>query len=428
MAADTADSTETANGNGAATDYLPRFTLDDGPVTEVHAFWFAGMSCDGCSIAAVGAQNPTVEQLLTGAIPGLPKIILHHPVLSVTAGKEFMKAHHLAKAGQLGAPYVVLMEGSVPDETIAGAHGGYWSAMGVEELPDGSIKPIPTAHWLRDLAPGAAAVVAVGTCATWGGIPAAAGNVTNSMSVMDYLGKDYLSTLGLPPINIPGCAPVGDNVTETIASILMFLAGFGPLPEFDELGRPAWMFRSTVHRGCVRAGNYEEGKFAREYGQSECLVELGCWGPVVQCNMVSRGALGHNGGCMNTGGICIGCTMPGFPDAFAPFYKPPPGTIVSSTISRSTGSFMSYLRNFTQRSRNLTTHWKQTGHVPSGWANVDGQRSFADQTVGYFYDKLKTLGTEFSPGSSRQLELQKSARRFLDAPRQAAEPTREAAE
>ena len=185
------------------------------------------------------------------------------------------------------------------------------------------------------------------------------------MSVMDYLGKDYLSTLGLPPVNIPGCAPLGDNITETVAAVLMFLAGVGPLPEFDELGRPAWMFKSTVHRGCVRAGNYEEGKFADEYGQPECLVELGCWGPVVQCNMVSRGAIGHNGGCMNTGGICIGCTMPGFPDAFAPFYKKPPGTMVSSTLSRGTGSFISYLRKFTQRSRNMTDRWKGTGDVPS---------------------------------------------------------------
>ena len=311
------------------------------------------------------------------------------------------------------------------DETIAEEFGGYWSAMGAEELSDGTVKPIPTAHWLRDLAPGAAAVIAVGTCATWGGIPAAAGNVTNSMSVMDYLGKDYLSALGLPPINIPGCAPLGDNITETIASVLMFLSGFGPLPEFDELGRPAWMFQSTVHRGCVRAGNYEEGKFADEYGQKECLVELGCWGPVVQCNMVSRGAIGHNGGCMNTGGICIGCTMPGFPDAFAPFYKAPPGTMLSSTVSRGTGSFISYLRDFTQRSRNMTSRWKQDEKIPSGWANVDGKTSTVDQAVGYFYERLKRVGTEFAPGSDRQKKLQASARRYLDAPKQ---PDRIAAE
>jgi hydrogenase small subunit len=393
--------------------YVPRFTLDPGPITEVHAFWFAGMSCDGCSIAAVGAQNPSVEQLLTAAIPGLPKVILHHPVLSVTAGKQFMKAHHLAKAGKLGAPYVVLFEGSVPDERIAGALGGYWSAMGVEEGEDGSPRPIPTARWLQELAPGAAAVIAVGTCATWGGVPAAAGNVTNSMSVMDLLGKDYLSALGLPPINIPGCSPVGDNITETITAVLMFLAGVGPLPEFDELGRPAWMFKSTVHRGCVRAGYYEEGKFADAYGQEQCLVELGCWGPVVQCNIVSRGALGHNGGCMNTGGICIGCTMPGFPDAFAPFYKRPPGSLLSTTASRTTGSFMSYLRGYTQKSRNLTSKWKETGEVPSGWAHVSGKFSPIEGTVAFFYERLKRLGTRFAPGSAQQKALQSSAHRHL---------------
>ena len=405
--------------------YLPRFLLDDAPVSEVHAFWLAGLSCDGCSIAAVGAKNPTVEQLITGTIPGLPKVILHHPVLSVTAGDKFMQAYHDAKNGTLGAPYVVIQEGSVADEDIAGEFGGYWSAMGTETLPNGTHQPIPTAHWLRDLAPGAAAVIAVGTCATWGGIPAASGNVTNAMSVMDYLGKDYLSTLGLSPVNIPGCAPLGDNITETVASVLMFLAGVGPLPEFDELGRPAWMFQSTVHRGCVRAGNYEEGKFAEEYGEKECLVELGCWGPVVQCNMVSRGAIGHNGGCMNTGGICIGCTMPGFPDAFAPFYKKPPGTMVSSNISRSTGSFVSYLRKFTQDNQNLTSHWKKTNQVPSGWANVDGKRGIGKKAVGFFYERLKSIGTEFTPGSQRQKELQKSASRYLN---QAATENKMAAE
>ena len=77
--------------------YVPRFLLDESPITEVHAFWIAGMSCDGCSIAAVGAKHPTVEQLITGTIPGLPKVILHHPVLSVTAGAAFMKAFHAAK-------------------------------------------------------------------------------------------------------------------------------------------------------------------------------------------------------------------------------------------------------------------------------------------------------------------------------------------
>jgi len=391
---------------------LPRFTLDDGPITEVHAFWLAGMSCDGCSIAAVGAQNPSVEQLLTAAIPGLPKVVLHHPVLAVTAGDAFMANFARARDGTLGAPYVVLYEGSVADERISGDFGGYWSAMGTQIAADGTHQPYPTARWLKDLAPGAAAVIGVGTCASWGGIPAAQGNVTNAMSVMDFLGKDFLSALGLPVINVPGCAPVGDNITETIAAVLMFLAGVGPLPEFDELGRPAWMFKSTVHRGCVRAGNYEEGRFAESYGDKECLVELGCWGPVVQCNMVSHGAIGHNGGCMNTGGICIGCTMPGFPDAFAPFYKAPPGTLVSGSASRVVGSIMRPLRAITNRRRNLTTRWVESGKVPSGWGEVRPE-TFAERAMSAFYKKLQLSSTSFRPGESRQQALQREAYQII---------------
>jgi hydrogenase small subunit len=396
--------------------HTPTFGLAPGPIDEVHAFWLAGMSCDGCSIAAVGARQPSVEQLVTGSIPGLPKVVLHHPVLAVEAGEAFIAPYRQACAGKLGAPYVVIYEGSVADERIAAHSGGYWSAMGADHDEDGSVTPIPTARWLKDLAPGAAAVLAIGTCATWGGIPAAAGNVTNSMGVMDFLGKDYLSALGLPVINVPGCSPVGDNFTETVATVLMFLAGVGPLPAFDELGRPDWMFRDTVHRGCVRAGNYEEGVFAKRYGDTECLVELGCWGPVVQCNMVSRGAIGHAGGCMNTGGICIGCTMPGFPDAFAPFYKAPPGKTISGGASRIVGSFIRPLRRISQRKGNLTPRWAASGSIPSGWGHVEPPGPVM-RAAHYFYRKLQNAGSNFDPGSARQVALQESGHRFVAASR-----------
>lgn len=135
-----------------------------GLYTEVHAFWLAGMSCDGCSIAVTGATNPSVEDLLTGRIPGLPRIILHHPVLDVEAGERFVHWYELAARGELGAPYVVIYEGSVPDETVAAELGGYWSGMGVREAAGGP-QPVPTAEWLRRMAPGAAAVIAIGTCA-----------------------------------------------------------------------------------------------------------------------------------------------------------------------------------------------------------------------------------------------------------------------
>ena len=98
--------------------HTPTFGLSPGPIPEVHAFWLAGMSCDGCSIAAVGAQSPSVEQLVSGSIPGLPKVILHHPVLAVEAGEAFIAPYRMAREGKLGAPYVVIYEGSVADERI----------------------------------------------------------------------------------------------------------------------------------------------------------------------------------------------------------------------------------------------------------------------------------------------------------------------
>lgn len=370
--------------------------LSFGPLSKVHVFWLAGMSCDGCTIAVAGATNPPLENLLTGTVTGVPQIVLYHPVLSVEAGKEFVENFYKAERGELDAPYVICYEGSIPDERIAAATGGYWSALGTENLGGDKHRPIPTAEWLERLAPGAAAVIAIGTCATWGGIPAAAGNPTNSMSVMDFLGKDYRGTAGLPVINVPGCSPVGDNFTETVAMILLFLQGLGPLPEFDELGRPAWLFDDTVHNKCVRGGYYEEGIFAENYGDKECLVEVGCWGPVVQCNITKRGAINHMGGCMNTGGVCIGCTMPGFPDKFAPFYKTPPGSRVSTTLARSYGGVVRRLRRMTMHYQNKEPRWEETGKVPSGWAAAE-EPSIINRAMHYLYQKLQ-YGGSVRPG------------------------------
>ena len=368
---------------------------DEGPLTEVHVFWLAGMSCDGCSIAVTGATAPSVEDLLGGTIPGLPRVVLHHPVLSVAAGAEFVRPLRDAVEGTLGAPYVVVLEGSVPDDQALPEGEGYYSAMGAGGFDPESANDQPnrTTDWLRLMAPGAAACVAIGTCATWGGIPAAAGNVTGSMSLMDFLGKDYKSALGVPVVNVPGCSPVGDNFTETVAAVLMFLQGIGPLPEFDELGRPAWLFEETVHRHCVRAGYYEEGDFAEEFGGPECLVDLGCWGPVVQCNITERGAINHMGGCMVAGGACIGCTMPGFPDKFSPFYKAPPGSALSGNFSRGYGHVIRRLRRMTMRADNFEPIWDKTGEVPTGFAVEQRKPSQASKVAGYFYKRLQYHGT-----------------------------------
>jgi hydrogenase small subunit len=364
-----------------------------GPFQSVHVFWLAGMSCDGCSIAVLGATAPSVESLLTGSLPGVPIVFLHHTALQLEAGQAFVEPMRRAWKGELGAPYVIVYEGSIPDESKATPYGGYWSAVGEEEDPTtGQLRQVPSSEWVKRLAPGAAAVIAIGTCATWGGIPAAYGNPTNAMSVMDFLGRDYRSTLGVPVVNVPGCSPIGDNFTETVAAVLLFLQGIGPLPEFDDLGRPAWLFGETVHRHCVRAGYYEEGTFADGYGDRECLVEIGCWGPVVNCNITSRGAINHLGGCMNVGGPCIGCTMPGFPDKFSPFYKAPPGTLVSGTASRLVGSFVRPLRRITQRDRNREVRWDRTGEVTSGWG-APRSATFVDRLVDAAYNRLRRSGS-----------------------------------
>ncbi len=387
-----------------ATEPHPRpERLPLGPLKTIHVFWIAGMSCDGCTVSVAGATNPGIEGLLLGTIPTMPQVILHHTVLSVESGEEFIKPMEDAWHGQLADPYVIVAEGSIADERIAARTGGYFSAMGSSVVSEGGESaPVPTATWIKRLAPGAAATIAIGTCATWGGIPSAAGNPTGSMSLMDYLGRDYRSAFGLPVVNIPGCAPQGDNFTETVFAILLFLQGLGPLPSFDELGRPSWLFNETVHRGCNRAGYYEEGVFAHHYGEPECLVEIGCWGPVVNCNIVKRGAINHMGGCMEAGGVCIGCTMPGFPDKFSPFYKAPPGALISTTASRGLGSVIRRLRMLSNRNVNREVRWDVLKEVPSGWADVPAE-SMSIKVMELFYQKWQHWGAK-PPGRPKGQE------------------------
>ena len=137
--------------------------------------------------------------------------------------------------------------------------------------------------------------------------------------------------------------------------------------------------------------------FAKEYGDKECFVDIGCWGPVVQCNINKRGAINHVGGCMNIGAPCIGCTMPGFPDAFAPFYVKPPGTMISSNVSKTTGYFIRNLRRFSMMYGNRTPIWNKNNHVPSGWGHVEEPSTL--QKIGkYFYNKIQFMDS-VKPGS-----------------------------
>ncbi len=120
-----------------------------------------------------------------------------------------------------------------------------------------------------------------------------------------------------------------------------------------------------MHEGCDRGGYYEQAQFAEEYGSPLCIVKLGCWGPVVQCNVGKRGWMAGLGGCPNVGGICIGCTMPGFPDKFMPFMNQPPGSLLSSAAVQTYGRAIHALRRFTQASLNKEPSWRQRRQPPA---------------------------------------------------------------
>ena len=117
---------------------------------------------------------------------------------------------------------------------------------------------------------------------------------------------------------------------ETVLYLLYQVAGLAPVIPLDDQLRPT---SSYLARPCMKVRSsqfYEQGDFAEVYGSAKCIVKLGCWGPVVNCNVPKRGSMAGIGGCPNVGGICIGCTMPGFPDKFMPFMDEPPGAHVSS--------------------------------------------------------------------------------------------------
>ena len=165
-----------------------------------HVLWITvGLSCEGDSVAMTSATNPSLEDIITGAIPGMPTVVIHNQVIAYEVGMDFIQAWFDAEAGKLD-PFVLVIEGSLGNEKING--DGYWTGFGMN--PDTG-QPITVNEWVDRLAPKAAAVVAVGTCATYGGIPAMKNNPTGAMGLRDYLGWKWKSKAGIPIVNIPGC-------------------------------------------------------------------------------------------------------------------------------------------------------------------------------------------------------------------------------
>jgi len=325
------------------------------PIPELDVLWItAGLGCDGDTIAMTAATQPSIEDILLGSLPWIPKVALYNPFLSAKNGDEFMAYFHRAAEDNSAKPFILVIEGSIPNEH--NKKEGYWAAFGTDTKTG---QPIPTCDWIDRLAPKAWAVVAAGTCATYGGIHAMEGNPTGCMGLPDYLGWQWRSKANIPIVCVPGCPVQPDNFTETLLYLLYMASARAPMIPLDEALRPTWLFGNTVHEGCDRGGFYEQAQFAEEYGSPLCIVKLGCWGPVVQCNVGKRGWMGGIGGCPNVGGICIGCTMPGFPDKFMPFMNQPPGSLLSSAAVQTYGRAIHALRRFTQSSMNKEPSWRK---------------------------------------------------------------------
>ena len=234
---------------------------------------------------------------------------------------------------------MLVIEGSIPNENING--DGYWTSFGNDQATG---EPLTLNWWIDRLAPKAWGVVAIGTCATYGGIHAMAGNPTGCMGLADYLGWDFRSAGGLPIVNVPGCPVQPENFMETLTWLLYQAAGLAPVIPLDDAAAPAVAVRQDRARGLRPRRLLRAGRLRQDYNSPKCQVKIGCWGPVVNCNVPKRGWMAGIGGCPNVGGICIGCTMPGFPDKFMPFMDAPPGGGVSSAIAGAYGPVIRKLR------------------------------------------------------------------------------------
>src|SRR5579862_3527142 len=158
-------------------------------IAEIDVLWInAGLSCDGDTIAMTAATQPSIEDLVLGALPWIPKVNFHNLFLAYENGDEFLERFHRASDGDL-APFILVVEGSIPDETNKAE--GYWASFGTNRETG---QPITTCEWIDRLAPKAWAIMAAGTCATYGGIHAMEGNPTGCMGLADYLGWKWTST------------------------------------------------------------------------------------------------------------------------------------------------------------------------------------------------------------------------------------------
>jgi hydrogenase small subunit len=237
--------------------------------------WLQGQCCSGCSVALLDAESISPVKLITQYI----NLSFHQTLSTATGDQAVDTVNKMIAAGG----YILIAEGAVPaGMPKACTFGG--EAFGAQ---------------LLRAAKAAKAVVAVGTCAAFGGIPAAENNPTGAVSVVQYLKDQGVNT---PAILIPGCPCHPDWLLGTVTYVLKM-----GLPPVDSMGRPKAFFSRLIHDRCERFGDYEREKFAKTFGDEGCLFKLGCLGPITHTDCAVRSWNGGVNSCIRAGAPCIGC-------------------------------------------------------------------------------------------------------------------------
>ena len=265
--------------------------------------WVSGGGCDGCTATVLSAAEPSLEDLLLGHVPDAPTLEIIHPYFFFDSGARYAGWLARAAAGQLSS-FVLVVEGAL----YAPTEQGQFDSLTINEAGES----VTTLDWVKALAPQASAVIALGSCAAWGGIPAAAGAFAPVQTIDEVLGQAFVSRSGLPVVKLPGCAPTGAGFVEPLTHVFLHLAQLVPL-ELDAQGRPTWLYQREAYPLPPRADYAPAvGYGLRERPQALCPVPTHGW---------TQGL----GGCTRVGGGCIACTEPNFADQYLKWARPDAG-------------------------------------------------------------------------------------------------------
>lgn len=277
----------------------------------MNILWLQAAGCGGCTMSLLCAEDPNLLDLFEGA--GIE--FLWHPALSRETGEEVRDLLTAVEAGEIALD-VLAIEGAI----ARGPRG-----TGRFQMLAGTGRSM--LDWLRALAPRAAHVVAVGTCATYGGVTSAGGNPSDAVGVQydgalpgGALPPEFRGRAGLPVINIAGCPTHPGWVTETL---MLLAAGALGAKDLDALGRPLFYAQHLVHHGCPKNEFYEYKASAEVLSEQGCMMEnLGCIGTqaVGDCNIRPWNG---EGSCTRGNYPCINCTAPEFEEPRHPFTETP---------------------------------------------------------------------------------------------------------